>query len=491
MFPTILPFLAVIIPVCGAIIIRVLAEENDKARHTTAIAAIVLTFAAVVGMLPTVSGGDTVIFRLLPITDVMYLEFNVDSFGMMFGLLSSTLWIFAIVYSMGYMSHEHGHRNYYTFYVLSASATMGVAFAGNLFTLYIFYEYLAICTYPLVVHAQTREATLSGIKYISYSFGGGALVLISIFAIYGMAGTLDFNPGGILDNVGAENTTLLITIFFTCVAGFGTKAAVMPLHAWLPGAMVAPTPVSALLHAVAIVKSGVFGTTRVIYYLYGVDLLKELDITGYFAVVVSFTIIFGSIMAIKQNVLKLRLAYSTIGQLGYITLGALMLNAAGLTGGLVHIINHAFLKITLFFCAGAIIVVTGKTNLDDLVGVGRRMPLTMIAFAISALGLMGVMPICGYLSKYYILTGAFEAGLPVYAFVLLTSTLLNSIYYLPIIINAFFKKGEFQPPIGFEAPLTMLLPIIILTVSSILLGLFAGQTSLPLVEGVVNSIFVE
>ena len=489
MFPNALPFIAVVVPVIGAIVIRLLPEEKAGQRHFAALLTILLTFFAVIGMMEPVLNGEIISFRLIPLTSTLFLEFRVDTMGLLFGVVASTLWIFATIYSIGYMSHEHNQRNFFTFYVLSASATMGVAFAGNLFTLYIFYEYLAICTYPLVVHAQTKEATKSGIKYIGYSFGAGALVLIALFIIYDLVGTLDFTPGGIFGGLSSDSNTILIVLFALLVAGFGTKAAVMPLHSWLPGAMVAPTPVSALLHAVAIVKSGIFGTTRVLYYLFGVDLLKDLDVVDYFAVFIIFTIIVGSIIAIKQDVLKLRLAYSTIGQLGYITLGALLLTPMGLAGGLLHIINHAVLKITLFFCAGAIIVVTGKKNIPDLVGVGRRMPLTMLAFAIGAFGLMGVLPICGYLSKYYILSAGFEAGKPIFSFVILTSTLLNAIYYLPIIVNAFFKKGNFKSPVGFEAPLTMLLPIVFLAVSGILIGLFANYTSIPLVESVVNAVF--
>ncbi|MEW5784696.1 MAG: proton-conducting transporter membrane subunit [Bacillota bacterium] len=485
----ILPLLAIFFPLAGALVIRFLKEEDAAWRHTSAFVSIFLTFAAVVLMLPITMRGEVIELRLIPLVENLHVYFRVDSMGMIFGMISSTLWVFAIVYSIGYMSHEHGQRNYFVFYVLSASATMGVAFAGNLFTLYIFYEYLAICTYPLVVHAQTREATRSGIKYISYSFGGGALIFLSMFAIYDLVGTLDFAPAGILGAAGPESRSLLIIVFVLCIAGFSTKAAVMPLHSWLPGAMVAPTPVSALLHAVAIVKAGVFGTTRVFYSLYGVETLRELNLTGYLAVIICFTIIAGSVMAIKQDVLKLRLAYSTIGQLGYITLGTLLLTPTGLAAGLLHIINHAFLKITLFFCAGIIITVTGKTKLQDLVGVGRRLPLTMIAFSIGAFGLMGMLPICGYISKYYLLTGSFAAGKPVFAYVVLGSTLLNSIYYLPIIVNAFFKKGSFEEPRGFEAPLTMLAPTVTLAGLAVILGLFANYTTIPLVEAVVNTVF--
>ncbi len=345
------PIIAVIVPIIGAIIIRLLDEDKAGIRHMVALISSVIVFLAVVSMLPAVIAGNYIQIPLFKLIEGMGMFLRVDLLGMVFGLVSSTLWIFATVYSIGYMAHEHDQRNYFVFFVLSCSAAMGVAFAGNLFTLYIFYEYLAICTYPLVVHSGTRESVSAGIKYITYSFGGGALVLVSIFMIYDLVGTLDFLQGGILGALSTDYSTRLTIIFALLIAGFGTKAAIMPLHSWLPGAMVAPTPVSALLHAVAIVKAGVFGISRVFFSIYGVETVSALNVTGILAVVVSFTIIVGSLMAIKQTVLKLRLAYSTIGQLGYITLGILMLHPIGAMGGLVHIINHAILKITLFFCA--------------------------------------------------------------------------------------------------------------------------------------------
>lgn len=483
------PIIAVAIPVIGAVIIRFLDEDRAFARHLVALVSVGIVFICVASMLPAVLAGNLVEVRLVEFFDGMGMFFRIDALGMVFALISSSLWVFATVYSIGYMAHEHEQRSYFVFFVLSCSAAMGVAFAGNLFTLYIFYEYLAICTYPLVVHAGTTEAVRAGIKYISYSLGGGALVLLSIFMIHDLVGTLDFMPGGILGGVTEEGMRSVRIIFVLLIAGFGTKAAIMPLHSWLPGAMVAPTPVSALLHAVAIVKAGVFGISRVFFSLYGRDLLADLNVTTVLAVIICFTIIVGSLMAIKQTVLKLRLAYSTIGQLGYITLGVLLLSPTGVLGGLIHIINHALLKITLFFCAGMIITVTGKKNLDQLNGVGRQMPLTMLAFAVGALGLMGVTPICGYVSKYYILTGSLDAGMPVFAYVILGSTLLNAIYYLPIIVNAFFKEGEFEKKPGLEAPLTMLAPTVTLAVLSILFGLFANHTTIPFIEKVISSVF--
>lgn len=483
------PIIAVIVPVIGAIIIRLLDENKANLRHLVALISVSIVFIAVASMFPAVLAGEKIEIRLLNLFAGLGIFFRIDLLGMVFGLVSSCLWVFATVYSIGYMAHEHDQRGYFVFFVLSCSAAMGVAFAGNLFTLYIFYEYLAICTYPLVVHAQTPESVKAGIKYISYSLAGGALVFLSIFMIHDLVGTLEFVPGGILSGVGDDKILLIKIIFFLLIAGFGTKAAIMPLHSWLPGAMVAPTPVSALLHAVAIVKAGVFGISRVFFSLYGRELLVELNVTQILAVFICFTIIVGSLMAIKQTVLKLRLAYSTIGQLGYITLGILLLNPATVTGGLIHIINHAVLKITLFFCAGMIITVTGKKNLNELNGVGRQMPLTMFAFAVGALGLMGVTPICGYISKYYLLTGSLEAGLPFFAYIILGSSLLNAIYYLPIIASAYFKEGVFEKQPGPEAPLTMLVPTLILVVISIIFGLFANHTTIPFIEAVVKAVF--
>ncbi|NLC11357.1 MAG: monovalent cation/H+ antiporter subunit D family protein, partial [Firmicutes bacterium] len=344
----------------------------------------------------------------------------------------------------GYMHGHNGQPRFFFYYLLSMSATLGVAFAGNIFTLYLFFEYLTLCTYPLVIHLGTKEAHKSGLKYIIYCLSGGALVLVSLIILQGVAPGALFAPGGFLGSFTDDYRILLLLVLLFLLAGFGTKAAVIPLHSWLPGAMVAPTPVSALLHAVAVVKSGVFGIVRTLYFIYSPQLLQELGVENLLAVIVSLTIILGSILALRQGVLKLRLAYSTISQLGYITLGALLLTRTGFLGGVVHIINHALLKITLFFCAGIIIEVTGKTRIEELKGIGRQMPLTMMCFALGGLGLIGILPINGYISKFYLLQGSLDAGKIVFAFVILTSSLLNAMYYLPIVVNAFLYKGSFN-----------------------------------------------
>ncbi len=484
-----LPLWAVCLPILGAIAINRIPEAQVRARNFTALFTVALTFTVVASMLPTVIGGTLVELKLLRFVAGLELFFRVDALSIIFGVTSSFLWIFAIIYSTGYMSRQAGQRRYFTFFVISMSATMGVAFAGNLFTMYIFFEYLTLCTYPLVIHSQSEEATRSGIKYIAYCFGGGGLILFSLIILQGLVGNANFMPGGVLGATSGEPRALLIIIFFMAVLGFGTKGAIMPLHSWLPAAMVAPAPVSALLHAVAVVKSGIFGMTRVLYFIYGPEMLVKLDVMNYLALIVCFTIITASVLALRQNVLKLRLAYSTIGQLAYISLGSLMLTPAGLLGGVIHIINHALLKIVLFFCAGTVIRVTGKTKIDEINGIGRRMPITMLAFAIGGLGLIGVLPINGYVSKYYLLTGALQADRFVFVVVMLTSAILNAIYYLPIVVNAFFREGEFDKPRGLEAPLTMLVPIIILATLCIVFGLFAHKTTIPLVEHVVNYVF--
>ena len=484
-----LPLWSVFLPIVGAIAIYCIPEARTKARNLTALAVVAVTFAVVAAMVSMILDGAIIELMLIRFVPGLELFFRVDALSIVFGVTSSFLWIFSIIYSTGYMARQPGQRRYFAFYVLSMSATMGVAFSGNIFTMYIFFEYLTLCTYPLVVHSQSEEASRSGIKYIAYCFGGGGLTLVSLIILQGLVGHANFVPGGILAPTLGEPRGLLIIIFFMAVLGFGVKGAIMPFHSWLPAAMVAPAPVSALLHAVAVVKSGIFGMTRVLYYIYGPEMLVKLNVIDYLAILVCFTLITASVLALRQNVLKLRLAYSTIGQLAYISLGSIMLTPAGLLGGVIHIINHALLKIVLFFCAGAIIRVTGKTKIDEIRGIGRRMPITMIAFTVAGLGLIGILPINGYISKYYLLTGALQGDRLVFIAVMLTSAMLNAMYYLPIAVNAFLYKGNFDKPRGPEAPLTMLVPIIILALICVGVGLFAHKTTIPLVEYVVNDLF--
>ncbi len=483
------PFWSILVPVIGAVLVALIREEGDRPRHAVAVSTTIITFTLVATAFPAVLGGETFSFTLFQISRGLSIAFTVEPLGMIFAFLASMLWMFAMVYSTGYMSHEHHRRRYFTFYTVALSATMGVAFSANLFTLYIFYEYLALITYPLVIHEQTEEAYAAGTKYIIYCFSSGALVFLAMFSLGGLGEGLTFTPTGVLLPAVADHRLLLSLMFFVCVAGFGVKAAIMPLHSWLPSAMVAPTPVSALLHAVAIVKTGVFGVIRVMFYLFGVETLKELGVANVLSAVLVLTILIASILAIKQEKLKSRLAYSTIGQLGYITLGATMLSPLGVAGGVAHIVNHAILKIVLFFCAGAVITQTGVTHIHQMKGIGRRMPYTMFFFTLAALGLIGVLPLAGYISKLYLLGGSLQAGKPVLGFVLLVSAVLNSIYYFPIIIAAYFQEGSFEAPKGLESPPSMFIPTAVLMVFGFLFGLFAHYTTLPIVNRVVAAIF--
>ncbi len=483
-----LPLVAVVIPVLGAILLLFVPEAKDKIRNMLALVISFATAMVVITVVQLVLKGNIVYNKIVDILPGLELSFRVDPLGALFAGTASILWVFAVLYSTGYMAHEHNRRRYFIFYLLSLGITMGIAFAANLFTLYLFYELLTLATYPLVVHEGNTEAQNAGKRYMIYSFFGAGLVLYSLFITYGLVGTLDFTQGGIMAEVARTAPLLLITVFVAYILGFGVKAAVMPLHSWLPSAMAAPTPVSALLHAVAVVKSGVYGILRVMYSIFGTETMVELNLGIFVAVLVSFTIVLSSIIAMRQDVLKRRLAYSTISQLGYITLGAGLLTPLGLTGGLLHIINHALLKITLFFCAGAIITVTGKKYISELNGVGRRMPITMLAFAIGSIGMVGILPVNGFISKWYLMGGSLDAGMPIFVIILITSALLNAMYFFPIVTAAFFKKGDFEPPKQLEAPLAMLVPIVLLALTSIVVGIKLDLT-VPFVETVVDYLF--
>ncbi len=485
---TSLPLYAVIIPLLGAIILAFIPEKDDHVRNPLAVIISLVTAVIVVSVVRMVMDGNIVSYKLLHILPGLEFSFYIDPLGALFAGAASILWVFAVVYSIGYMSHEHKRRRYFVFYLMSLGITMGIAFSANLFTLYLFYELLTLATYPLVVHEGNEEANLAGVRYMIYSFLGAGLVLFSLLITYGLAGTLAFEQGGIMGEAMAAAPMVLRIIFITFVLGFGVKAAIMPLHSWLPSAMAAPTPVSALLHAVAVVKSGVFGVLRVMYSVFGTEVMIELNLGIIVAVLVSFTIVLASIIAMRQDALKRRLAYSTISQLGYITLGAGLLTPMALSGGLIHIINHALLKITLFFCAGAIITVTGKKKISELNGLGKRMPITMLAFTIGSIGMVGILPINGFISKWYLMGGSLEAGMPIFIIILISSAMLNAMYFFPIVSAAFFKKGDFESPQGVEAPLTMLLPIAILAVICVIVGINLNLT-VPFIQDVVAYLF--
>ncbi len=471
-----LPLFMIVFPIVGALITGLAKEKHDLARNVMAITVSLVSALAMVAILyqyVNFGGWELLLHQIAPGLEI---KLRVDPLASLFGGTAAILWFFSVLYSTGYMAHEHDRRRYFIFYLLSLGMTMGIAMSANLLTLYLFYEFLTIFTYPLVIHEGNEEAKTAGIRYIIYSFFGAGMILIGLILIFGTAGTLEFTRGGIVD-LSVGSLRIWQAAFLCLLFGFGVKAAIMPLHAWLPSAMAAPTPVSALLHAVAVVKSGVFGILRIMYSIFGIGALLALELGFFVAGLVSITILTASIIAMQQDVLKRRLAFSTISQLGYITLGAGLMTSIGLTGGLLHIINHAILKITLFFCAGAIITVTGKKKISELKGLGKQMPLTMIAFTIAAIGMIGIPPVNGFISKWYLIQGSLEAGAPIFVAVLIGSALLNAAYFMPIIINAFFKEGDFEPVKGKpEAPLSMLLPILILVTGCLVLGIFLPLT---------------
>lgn len=470
---TIRPFLAVLVTLITAALILFTGEKNRNLREFWTVLASLIKFGIVLSMVPFLLDGKILEYTIISLVPGVSLQFRVDPFGMLFGVLASALWIATSVYSIGYVRglNEHGQTRYFFSFALCLSATMGIAFAGNLLTLFIFYEILTVSTYPLVVHKETKEAIMGGRKYLTYTLTAGVAILFAIIFVYTLTGTLDFKPGGFL--LGHGSPTTIIFLFVVLILGFGVKAALMPMHEWLPTAMVAPTPVSALLHAVAVVKAGVFGCLRIILYVFGPQLLHSLDLWLILAYFASFTVIVSGLYALAQDNLKRRLAFSTINNLAIIIMGAALLTPSAIIGSIFHMAGHGFMKITLFFAAGSIYVKTHKENVSELDGLGRQMPLTFGAFAIGAMGVAGIPPICGFISKWFLAMGSLEAKEIVFLFVLLISALLDAAYFFPIIYNAFFKAPkEAINPLLDEAPMRMLVPLVITAIISFILGIF-------------------
>ncbi|NLN64570.1 MAG: monovalent cation/H+ antiporter subunit D family protein [Clostridiaceae bacterium] len=408
-----------------------------------------------------------------------------DPLGAVFGLIASTLWVFTAIYSFGYMAQKHNQNTYYTFFLVSLSMTLGVAFSGNLVALYLFYELLTFATYPLVIHERSSEAVQAGSKYILYSLSGAGAILIGIVLTYMFAGRLDFADGPILAGSMRPGLGWLLLLFF---AGFGVKAAIMPLHRWLPKAMVAPTPVSALLHAVAVVYSGVYGIVRVVYSVFGHELTAQLSVNSILLWIVAFSILAGIIIAMRQDVLKRRLAYQTISHLSYILLGALTLQPWGLAGAIMHMISYSMLKITLFFCAGIISEQTGQTRVSKMSGVGWAMPGTMAVFSGATLGMIGMLPLNAFWGKYYLMKGSVAGGKWPLALVLIGSGILNAVCFIPVIVNTFQgERSALKAKQGGSVAL-MLVPTGFLVIAALVVGLLPGIVW-PGVEAVVNWFF--
>jgi multicomponent Na+:H+ antiporter subunit D len=466
--------LALVLPAAGALLIG-LAGRMPNLRESITLATAAALLACVLQLPGPVLAGARPGFAVLEVLPGLELAFEVEPLGLLFALIASGLWIVNSLYSIGYMrgNRESHQTRFYVCFALALAATMGIAFAGNLFTLFVFYEILTLVTYPLVTHHGTEAARRGGRVYLGVLMGTSIVFLTpALIAVWALAGTTDFRPGGIL--AGQLEPTALGALLGLAMFGIG-KAALMPFHRWLPAAMVAPTPVSALLHAVAVVKAGVFSVVKVIVYIFGPDALAQAG--GGFgggaaglAAVAGFTILAASVVALHADNLKRRLAYSTVSQLAYVVMAAALLAPLTLVGAIVHIAAHAVGKITLFFAAGAIYTAAHKTEVSQLDGIGRRMPWTMGAFAIAALSMIGLPPAVGFVSKWYMLSGAMLAQQWLAVIVIVASTLLNAAYFLPIVYRAFFVMpadgSDAHPAPHGEAPLPMLLAI----------GLTAGAT---------------
>jgi multicomponent Na+:H+ antiporter subunit D len=469
------PLLPVLVSAIGALLIARTGERRANLREFWSVAAGVLQLVFVAWMIPDVLAGRTpecVLARILPGVE---LAFRVDALGLLFALGASALWIATSFYSIGYMRSlaEHSQTRYFACFALALSATMGVAFSANLFTLFLFYEALTLSTYPLVAHKETPEARAGARKYVIYLLGAAkAFLLAAIVLTYNVAGTLEFHKGGIFPASALSAEPVFLSVVFALFLFGFAKNAVMPLHSWLPAAMVAPTPVSALLHAVAVVKTGVFSTVRVFLFVFGPEAMRLLGVDNLALAVAAVTILVGSLLALGQNNLKARLAFSTISQLSYIVMGAALLTPGGILGGIAHVTNHAVSKITLFLCAGSIYVSTHKTDVSQMSGLAKQMPWTMAAFALATLSLVGMPPASGFVSKWYLAVGSVERGSVWALAVLLASSLLSAAYLVPIVYRAYFEDA---PDAGHDSVIEvpwMVVPLVTTAVVSVLLGMY-------------------
>lgn len=477
--------LAFVIPLLGAVGIA-LAGKWPNLREGVTLATAVLLFGTVLRLLDPVLAGQRPELTLFEILPGLSIAFKVEPLGMLFGLIASGLWIVNSVYSIGYMrgNDEKNQTRFYVCFALSLASALAIAFAANLLTLFLFYEVLTLMTYPLVTHAGTDKARAGGRTYLAILMGTSIVFLLpAVIYVWHVAGTTDFQAGGILPaGMDSGAVSLLLALF---MFGIG-KAALMPFHRWLPAAMVAPTPVSALLHAVAVVKAGVFSVVKIVVYVFGLDALA--GATDWLVAISGFTIVAASVVALHADNLKRRLAYSTVSQLSYVILAAAILAPLSVIGATLHIAAHAFGKITLFFAAGSIYTAAHKTEVGQLDGIGRRMPWTMAAFGIGALSMIGLPPAAGFISKWYLVSGAMSQGAYLALFVVLLSTLLNAAYFLPILYRAFFKplsaEAEHHP--HGEAPLPIVIALTFTAFGTLALFFFP-DVPLALAQQLVKS----
>jgi len=415
---------------------------------------------------------DNVFYHMIKINEFLDLYLHPDSIGKIFAILVSSLWVFTTFYSIDYMGISKNLNKFFMFFLITEGVTLGIAFSGNLITLYLFYELLTLSTFPLVIEQGSEKALSAGKKYLIYSFFGATMVLFGIILLYSQTQNLSFTPGGVVGSLVFGSKNLYLMVYILLFLGFGVKAALVPFHSWLPSAMIAPTPVSALLHAVAVVKSGIFALGRMTYYILGWRVIEFTEGNKYTLILVLLTILMGSFLAIHQENLKRRLAYSTISQLGYIMLALVIFENSSYVGGMLHMLFHGTVKITLFFCVGAIMHYENKTELHEIAGIGKRMPKTMISFSIASICLIGIPPTNGFVSKWFLAIGGLDQGNYFIPIILLLSAFFTAAYLIPIISTAFFKGNPSKEVEVSEPNNFMLIPIIILAAINVILGFF-------------------
>ncbi len=473
-----IPALAICLPLLGALLVLA-NKDRPNLRDGISLVTTVLLFFLVLSLYGPVMAGEQPAWQFISPIPGLAMGFRVEPLGLMFATVASGLWIVTTVYAIGYMrrNKEKRHTMFFFCFAVAIAAAMGVAFSADLLTLFVFYEALTLSTYPLVAHKQTKEARRGAKIYLAFLLTTSiGLLLVAIIATYATAGTLQFTPGGVLtDKLSVTGLTILVCLF--CF-GIG-KAALMPVHRWLPTAMVAPTPVSALLHAVAVVKAGVFTIVKVVVYIIGVDNLAQTGAGDIVLWTAAFTLTFASVIALRKDNLKARLAYSTVAQLAYVVLGAMLANSAGLLGASMQIPMHAVGKITLFFCAGSIYVATHKTEISQLDGLGHRMPFTFAAFFIGSVSIIGLPPMGGAWSKWFLLMGTADAQQWILMGLLLLSSLMNIAYLLPIVGRGFFRplpaEEASRLPAGTieESPMTCVIPLSVTAAGCVALFLYA------------------
>ncbi|MDP9822690.1 proton-conducting transporter transmembrane domain-containing protein [Nocardioides massiliensis] len=487
---SVVPLLMLLSSLIPAAVIFTLREDQVRLRTTFNLAGAIAKVGFVIALIPPVVDGQK-LRASMPWAPGLEIVLVTDAFALFFVGLSALLWLLTTIYAIGYLEGSPNRSRFFGFFSLCVTATTGIALSSNLLTFLLFYELLTLVTYPLVAHRGTKAAHDGARTYLAYTLGGGVVLLGGVVWLTALVGPVEFTAGGVQEvaDLAAERPATAAAVAGVLLAGLAVKAAIFPLHGWLPVAMVAPAPVSALLHAVAVVKAGAFGIVRVVHDVFGVAVLADLGVLSVLAAFAAFTIVYGSLRALMQDDLKKRLAYSTVSQLSYVALGAALLAPMATAGALVHIVHQGLMKITLFFCAGLFAEVLGLSKVSQLAGVGRRMPVTSAAFTVGALGMIGLPPIAGFVSKWPLALGGLDAGHPWVVAVLVTSTLLNAAYFLPILYTLWVADPEEgaewstaphrERPGALEAPLPLLVPAALTACFALAVGVLAGWDYSP------------